>query len=135
VIHSQFVRNDQLDKYVTYKIRPSFYTLHTYYFAEAHLANRGRQQATYISPMRDALAKGLPPTIHTDFVVAPLDQMFMMWSAVNRLSRGCQVIGVDQRVTPLEASKAMTIIDPMSIKEVKVMATIKEGKTIFQRGE
>ena len=24
-----------------YKIRPSFYTLHTYYFAEAHIANRG----------------------------------------------------------------------------------------------
>ena len=42
MIHSQFVRKDQLDKYVTYKIRPSFYTLHTYYFAEAHIANRGR---------------------------------------------------------------------------------------------
>ena len=35
----------------------------------------------------------------------------------------------------IPASKAMTIIDPMSIKEVKVMATIKEGKTIFQRRE
>jgi hypothetical protein len=44
-----------------------------------------------------------------DFVVAPLDQMFMMWSAVNRLSRAGEVIGAGQRVTPLEALKAMTI--------------------------
>ena len=59
IIHSQFVRKDQLDKYVQYKIRPSFYTLHTYYFAEAHIANRGKAQAMYISPMRDAIDKGL----------------------------------------------------------------------------
>jgi predicted amidohydrolase YtcJ len=150
---------------VTYKIRPSFYTLHTYYFAEAHIANRGREQAMYISPMRDAIDKGLVPTNHTDFVVAPLDQMFMMWSAVNRLSRAGEVIGADQRVAPLEALKAMTInvayqygeqaskgsleagkladmvildqnplkVDPMKIKDVKVVETIKEGKTIYKK--
>jgi predicted amidohydrolase YtcJ len=165
MIHSQFVRKDQLDKYVAYKIRPSFYTLHTYYFAEAHIANRGREQAMYISPMRDAIDKGLVPTNHTDFVVAPLDQMFMMWSAVNRISRGGEVIGADQRATPLEALKAMTInvaqqygeqeskgslevgkladlvildqnplrIDPVRIKDIRVVETIKEGKTIYQR--
>ena len=167
MIHSQFVSKDQLDKYVSYKIRPSFYTLHTYYFAEAHIANRGREQAMYISPMRDAIDKGLAPTNHTDFVVAPLDQMFMMWSAVNRLSRGGEVIGADQRVTPLEALKAMTInvaqqygeqstkgslevgkladlvvldrnpltVEPMTIRDIKVMETIKEGKSIYKRSE
>jgi predicted amidohydrolase YtcJ len=166
VIHSQFVRKDQLDKYVTYRIRPSFYTLHTYYFAEAHIANRGREQAMYLSPMRDAIDKGLTPTNHTDFVVAPLDQMFMMWSAVNRVSRGGEVIGADQRITPMEALKAMTInvahqygeqaskgsleagkladlvildqnplkVEPMKIRDVKVVETIKEGKTIYRQG-
>jgi predicted amidohydrolase YtcJ len=165
MIHSQFVRKDQLAKYVAYKIRPSFYTLHTYYFAEAHIANRGREQAMYISPMRDAINKGLVPTNHTDFVVAPLDQMFMMWSAVNRLSRAGEVIGVGQRLTPLEALKAMTIngakqygeqsskgslevgkladlvvldqnplkVEAMKIKDVKVVETIKEGKSIYKQ--
>ena len=51
-IHSQFMRKDQIPKFVKYKIRPSFYTLHTYYFYEAHLKNRGFAQAQYISPMR-----------------------------------------------------------------------------------
>ena len=52
--------------------------------------------------MRDAIDAGLRPTNHTDFVVAPLDQMFMLWSAVNRISRAGAEIGPDQRITPLE---------------------------------
>ncbi len=164
MIHAQFTRKDQIPKYVEYKIRPSFYTLHTYYFAEAHIANRGKEQAMYISPMRDAIDAGLHPTNHTDFVVAPLDQMFMLWSAVNRISRAGAEIGADQRVTPIEGLKAMTIwaaeqygeqaskgslepgkladlvildqnplrVDPAQIKDIRVVETIKEGKTIFR---
>ena len=33
IIHSQFVRADQLDKYVAYKMTPSFFTEHTYFSA------------------------------------------------------------------------------------------------------
>jgi hypothetical protein len=163
MIHAQFTRKDQLDKYAEYRIRPSFYTLHTFYFYEAHLANRGPEQARYISPMRDAIDKGLHPTNHTDFYVAPIDQMFMLWSAVNRVSRGGAEVGHDQRVTPLEGLKAMTIwaaeqygeqdskgslesgkladlvildrnplkVEPMSIKDIRVVETIKEGATIY----
>ena len=163
MIHAQFTRKDQIPKYVAYKIRPSYYTLHTYYFADAHIANRGMEQAQYISPMRDSIDAGLRPTNHTDFVVAPLDQMFMLWSAVNRMSRGGKEIGPDQRISPLEGLKAMTIwaaeqygeealkgslepgkladlvildgnplkVDPMAIKDIKVLETIKEGQTIY----
>jgi predicted amidohydrolase YtcJ len=114
--------------------------------------------------MRDAIDAGLHPTNHTDFVVAPLDQMFMLWSAVNRISRAGAEIGADQRVTPIEGLKAMTIwaaeqygeqaskgslepgkladlvildqnplrVDPAQIKDIRVVETIKEGKTIFR---
>ncbi len=162
-IHTQFIRKDQIPKFAKYKVRPSFYTLHTFYFAEAHLANRGKEQAMYISPMRDAIDAGLRPSNHSDFVVAPLDQMMMLWSAVNRISRAGAEIGLDQRVTPFEGLKAMTewvaeqydeqatkgtlevgkladlvILDkdplkvqPMVIKDIKVVETIKEGVTIY----
>ncbi|MEX0635705.1 MAG: amidohydrolase family protein, partial [Ferruginibacter sp.] len=164
-IHTQFLRKDQIQKFVDYKIRPSFYTLHTYYFAEAHIANRGLEQAMYISPIRDAINAGLKPTNHTDFVVAPLDQMMMLWSAVNRISRGGLEVGKDQRITVYEGLKAMTEwvayqydeqstkgtlevgkladlvildknplkVDPVTIKDIKVLETIKEGTTIFPK--
>jgi predicted amidohydrolase YtcJ len=164
-IHSQFMRKDQIPKFVKYKVRPSFYTLHTYYFYEAHLKNRGKAQAQYISPMRDAIDAGMKPTNHTDFVVAPLDQMMMLWSSVNRISRAGVQVGPDQRVTPYEGLQAMTInvaaqydeasskgslkagkradmvildqnplkVDHMAIRDIKVVETIKDGKTIYKK--
>jgi predicted amidohydrolase YtcJ len=163
VIHGQFTRKDQVGKYAEYAMTPSYYTLHTFYFADAHTANRGAEQAAFISPMRDSIDAGLHPTNHTDFVVAPLDQMFVLWSAVNRISRSGEVIGEGQRVTPLEGLKAQTIwaaeqydeqatkgsleagkladlvildgnpltVEPAAIKDIKVLETIKEGKTIW----
>ncbi len=87
IIHCQFVRPDQLDKIAALKMIPSFYTEHTYFFATTHLANRGKAQAEFISPLKTALAKGIRFANHTDFNVAPIDQMFVLWTAVNRVSR------------------------------------------------
>lgn len=161
-IHTQFMRQDHIPKYVKYGIRPSFYTLHTFYFADAHIANRGPEQAAYISPMRDAIDAGLRPSNHTDFVVAPLDQMMMLSSAVNRVSRAGKEVGPDQRITAYEGLKAMTewaaeqygeekakgtlapgkladlvildrdplAVDPAAIRDIRVLETIKEGRTI-----
>lgn len=165
IIHSQFVRKDQLDKYVEYKMIPSLYTEHTFFFADAHIKNRGLEQASFISPMKTAISKGLRPTNHTDFNVAPIDQLLVVWSAVNRISRNGQVIGADERITPYQALQAITtnaayqyfeenkkgslkvgkladlvILDknplkvaPESIRDIKVVETIKNGKTIYKR--
>jgi predicted amidohydrolase YtcJ/heat shock protein HslJ len=127
-IHTQFMRKDHIPKFVEYKVRPSFYTLHTFYFAETHIANRGKEQGSYISPMRDAIDAGLRPTNHTDFVVAPLDQMFMLWSAVNRVSRGGAEIGPDQRVTPMEGLKSMTIWVAEQYGEEAAKGSLEVGK-------
>ena len=60
----------------------------------------------YISPMRDAIDAGLHPTNHTDFVVAPLDQMMMLCSAVNRISRGGHKLVPTNVSLPTRASSA-----------------------------
>lgn len=127
-IHSQFMRKDQMEKFVKYNVRPSFYTLHTYYFYEAHLKNRGRTEADYISPMRDAIDAGMKPTNHTDFVVAPLDQMMMLWSAVNRISRTGSKVGPDQCISPYEGLQTMTINVAGQYNEGDTKGSLKQGK-------
>ncbi len=127
-IHSQFMRKDQMPKFIEYGVRPSFYTLHTYYFYEAHLKNRGFEQAQYISPVRDAIDMGMRPTNHTDFVVAPLDQMMMLWSAVNRISRAGATVGLEQSISAYEGLKTMTIYVAEQYDEESNKGTLEVGK-------
>ena len=163
IIHCQFVRPDQLDKIAAWNIIPSFYTEHTYFFGSTHVANRGMAQAEFISPLKTAVSKGIRFANHTDFNVAPIDQMFVLWTAVNRVTREGTVLGANERVTPMEGLKALTIhpaywyreesskgslevgkladlvildrnpltVDPMTIKDIHVVETIKEGRTIY----
>jgi predicted amidohydrolase YtcJ len=127
-IHSQFIRPDQLEKYKAWHITPSFFTIHCFYFGDTHVANRGRTQADFISPMKSARKLGMRPANHTDFNVAPLDQIFTMHTAVNRLSRSGQTIGADERITPLEALEAITIDGARLYGEEAQKGSIEVGK-------
>jgi predicted amidohydrolase YtcJ len=128
IIHSQFVRKDQLQKYIDYKMIPSFYTEHTFFFGEAHIKNRGMEQASFISPMKTAIAMGLKPTNHTDFSVVPIDQMMVLWTAVNRKLRSGAVLGPDERVSALDAIKAITINAAYEYFEERSKGSIEPGK-------
>ncbi len=128
IIHSQFVREDQLDKYVEYKMIPSFYTEHTFFFADAHIKNRGLTQASFISPMKTAITKGLKPTNHTDFNVAPIDQMMVLWTAVNRTSRNGEVIGKEECISPYQALQAITINAAYQYFEEDTKGSLEKGK-------
>jgi predicted amidohydrolase YtcJ len=127
-VHSQFIRRDQLEKYRAWKITPSFFTIHCFYFGDTHVANRGRSQADFISPMKSARALGLRPANHTDFNVAPLDQLFTIHTAVNRISRSGQTIGADERVTPMQALEAITIDGARIYGEEAKKGSIEVGK-------
>lgn len=165
VVHSQFVRPDQLDKYKELGITPTFFTNHTFFWGDTHVQNLGRERAYFSSPLKSALKKGISYTNHTDYGVTPINQLFLLWTSVNRKSRSGEIIGPDERVTPLEGLRALTIngayqyfeenlkgsiekgkladlvilsdnpitVDPDKIKDITVLETIKEGKTIFKR--
>ena len=127
-VHSQFIRRDQLEKYKAWSITPSFFTIHCFYFGDTHVANRGRSQADFISPMKSARALGLRPANHTDFNVAPLDQIFTIHTAVNRISRSGETIGADERITPMQALEAITIDGARIYGEELKKGSIEVGK-------
>lgn len=127
-VHSQFIRRDQLEKFKAWSITPSFFTLHCFYFGDTHVANRGRAQADFISPMKSARALGLRPANHTDFNVSPLNQLFTIHTAVNRLSRSGQLIGADERISAIEALEAITIDGARLYGEEKSKGSIEVGK-------
>ncbi len=167
LIHGQYVRMDQLDSLKNMDIIASLFPMHTFYWGDWHKQLIGEELGNRISPTKTALNKGLRITSHTDAPVAFPNLMMILWTTVNRLSRSGAIIGEEERLTPYEALKAITIwgayqhfeedrkgtltpgkladlvildqnplkVDPMALKDIKVLETIKEGKTVYRRDE
>lgn len=165
IVHSQVMRPDQLDSYKKFNFYPTFFTNHTYFWGDAHLANLGQKRGSFISPMASAKKKGLKFANHNDAPVTPISQLFILWSSVNRISKNGVVVGSAERVSPYVGLQALTSygayqyrdeaikgslevgkladmvvldanplkVDPMKIKDIQVVSTIKAGKEIYTK--
>jgi predicted amidohydrolase YtcJ len=165
LIHGQYVRQDQLDALVELQVFPSLFPMHTFYWGDWHAQIIGDELAEKISPTRSALDRGMILTSHTDAPVALPNLMQVMWATVNRVTRSGRVLGPEERLTPEEALKSITLwgayqhfeedrkgsievgkladfvilsenpltVDPMTINQIEVLETIKEGETIWRR--
>lgn len=128
IIHSQFVRPDQLNLYKKYKMIPAYFSNHAFFWGDVHLENLGEERASFLSPLKTTMDMGIVCTNHTDYVVTPLNQMFLTWTAVNRTTRSGLVLGPEERVSPLDALKTITINSAYQHRQEHLKGSIKVGK-------
>ncbi|MGL2993097.1 amidohydrolase [Flavobacterium sp. TSSA_36] len=165
LIHGQLIRMDQLDSIKKYDMVASLFPMHTFYWGDWYKEIIGPDKAQLISPINSALKKGIRVTSHTDAPVAMPNLMMIMYTTVNRISRSGTIIGPNERLTPYQALKSITIwgaeqffeedrkgslkegkladlvildqnplkIDPLKLKDIKVLETIKEGNSVYKR--
>ena len=167
LVHSQIIREEQYTSMSNLNIIPSIFVAHVYYWGDTHIANLGMDRASQISASKTALNNNLAFTYHQDTPVIKPNMIETVWCAVNRITRDGVLLGENQKVTPYNALKAITVnaayqnkeenlkgtieegkladlvilsdnpikCDPMDIKNIEVMETIKEGKTLYSKGK
>ncbi|MBO3659128.1 amidohydrolase [Acinetobacter haemolyticus] len=129
LIHSQTIRDDQLDQLKALDIIPSFFSLHTYYWGDWHRQQTlGETRAAHISPTATALKKNLIFTEHHDAPVVPPHSMMMIDATVNRLTRTNYVLGKNERVSPYFALKSITDWAAYQYFEEQTKGTLTKGK-------
>ena len=128
VVHSQVMRPYQLDRYVELGLSPSFFTNHVYFWGDVHIENLGEELAAGISPMNSANKKGIVTTNHTDFSITPLNPFMTMWTATNRKTKNGKILGESERVSNLDALKAITINAAWQLGEENSKGTLESGK-------
>jgi predicted amidohydrolase YtcJ len=128
LIHGQYLRYDQIDSLAKYKIIPSLFPMHTFYWGDWHKQIIGEELGDKISPIKTALTKCEVVTSHTDAPVALPNLMMIMWTTVNRVSRSGAIIGADERLTPYEALKSITIWGAYQHFEEDKKGSFKVGK-------
>ncbi|MEL7552999.1 amidohydrolase family protein [Pseudomonas protegens] len=129
MIHGQTLRKDQVAELKQLKIFPSLFPMHTYYWGDWHRQSvLGPERAENISPTQWVLQAGMKFTTHHDAPVALPDSMRVLAATVNRTTRSGYVLGPDQRVTPLQALKAMTLWSAYQHFEEDRKGSITPGK-------
>lgn len=127
VIHSQFQRPEHLGDYVRLGISPSYFTNHSYFWGDIHIANVGYERASFISPLKSALKHGLTVSNHTDFPVTGLNPFFVLWSAMSRTTRSGVILGPEERIDAYAALGAMTTGAAYQMFEERRKGRIVEG--------
>ena len=129
VIHAQMAREDQLDQMLRLGATPSFFALHTYYWGDRHRdVFIGPERARRISPARSARERELRFSIHTDAPVVPMDVLKLMATAIDRRTTSGEVLGPEQRLTPDEALRAVTLDAAWQYRLEDSRGSIEPGK-------
>ncbi|CAM1360305.1 Metal-dependent amidohydrolase [Tenacibaculum sediminilitoris] len=128
IIHGQYIRDDQLNQAKDMNMIASLFPLHTFYWGDWHKELIGDSLVQKISPVKTALNKGIDITIHTDAPVALPNLMRVVWTAVARTSRSGKIIGPDERLTPYQALKAITIWSAYQHYEEDKKGSLENGK-------
>lgn len=127
--HCQMVRKDQLDAIAELGVTPSFFVGHVFYWGDRHRdIFMGPERAAGISALRSSIDRGIRFTVHDDTPVTPVNPLQLVWVSVNRLTKSEQVLGPDERVTPIEALRAVTIDAAWQNFEEESKGSIEMGK-------
>lgn len=128
MIHAQLVRRDQLAELAKLHMVASMFIAHVWYWGDVHRKNFGDDRAMHISPARTAVDDGVLVTFHQDTPVIPPDMLQTVWCAVNRITKAGVLLGAEERITPLEALKAVTINAARQYHEEDEKGSFEKGK-------
>lgn len=165
LVHGQFLREDQVDSFQKLGVFPSLFPMHTYYWGDWHRDHTvGPVNADNISPTGWVRERGMMFGSHHDAPVAFPNSMRILSATVTRRTRSGDILGPAQRVSVMDALKALTIwpawqhfeedqkgsieagkladfvilsddptaVDPETLSDLQVLATIKEDRVIYE---
>lgn len=128
IVHAQLIDLKQLPRVKRLGLLPSFFTAHTYHWGDTHIRNLGPDRASRISPAGSALREGIRFTFHQDSPVIQPDMMETVWCAVNRCTRNGVLLGPEERISTLEALKAITVHSAYQYFEETEKGSLAPGK-------
>ena len=164
-IHATYMRPDQIRRMKAVGGVPTYLTGAIPKLGEIVIHLWGPERAHASVATRTLLNAGMPFTFSHDAPVSPSPSVLTLVDAgVNRIMPNGALIGGDERISPYDALRAVTVmaayqireeaskgslrkgkladlvildknplkVDPKTIRDIKVVETIKEGQTVFR---
>ena len=129
LVHAQMAREDQVARMKALGVTPSFFSAHTWYWGDRHRdIFIGPERAALISPAKWAQDQGLRFSSHLDTPVTPMLPLQAVWSQVNRITHGGDVLGPGQRIGVMDALRAVTIDAAWQVFQEGEIGSLEPGK-------
>jgi len=163
--HAQFLRPDQIERAKKVGAITSFTAGGIYPMGDYLAKLMGPERLAWAGAAGSVQRAGIPWTIHHDMPagVSP-SLIYALWNIVNRTTKSGVVLSPQEKVSPYDGLRAITIngayqyheektkgslepgkladlvvlnanplkVQPMAIKDIQVLETIKEGRSIYR---
>lgn len=129
MIHAQTVTYEQLDEMKKIDMMPSYFLDHIWYWGDYHYDSvLGPERAVKISPANSTLKRGMNFTLHQDPPVAMPNMILAIHNAVNRKTQSGRILGENERISVMDAIKAVTYNGAYQCFEEKIKGSLEVGK-------
>ena len=129
IVHGQLLDESLLRRMASLGIHATLFSNHLYYWGEFHRAHTfGAFRTAALNPAATALRLGVVVAAHSDTPVSPVDPLFTMWCAANRVSAAGRVLGSRERVSAYDALKMMTFNAAYLLHRDHEIGSIRVGK-------
>jgi hypothetical protein len=129
IVHFGFSRREQVDRIAELGAIVSANPFYTIVLADRYSeVGIGPERAREMVRLGDVVRAGIPVSLHADMPMAPGQPLLLMWSAVNRRTVNGNVVGPDQRLSPEQAFRAITIDAAYSLQLENEVGSIEAGK-------
>ncbi|WP_031937819.1 amidohydrolase [Prescottella defluvii] len=107
--HVQTLRGDQILRMREIGVSASVFVNHVYYWGDRHRDRfLGPDRGSRISPLASISAADVPFALHCDSPVTPVNPLFTIHTAVNRITRGGDVLGPEECIDAATALAGYT---------------------------
>lgn len=127
--HAQLATDHAFRRMKALGLCVNLFANHIYYWGETHREHTaGPARARKLDACGTAKRLGVPFSIHCDAPVTPLDPLFTMWCAVNRITSADRVLGESERIDAESALRAATLDAAYLLKMDDKIGSIESGK-------
>ena len=129
VVHFGYSAKDQLDQMkklgVVVSANPYYVTALSDLYSRKGV---GYERSQEMVRLGDAIKAGIKVALHSDMPMAPASPLMLMHAAVNRKNFAGKVAGPNQRISKIEALRAVTINSAYVLRLEKMYGSIEVGK-------
>ena len=129
VVHFGYSAKDQLEQMkklgVVVSANPYYVTALSDLYSRKGV---GYERSQEMVRLGDAIKSGIKVALHSDMPMAPASPLMLMHAAVNRDNFAGKVAGPNQRITKVEALRAVTINSAYVLRLEKMYGSIEVGK-------